>query len=348
MKTTYLPLLLTLLYLSLTSQNNFILFTESTEPFQIKYQGKLYPPQPQSDVKLTKITENPIRLSILFCNQKYPRIDTLLYLYYPTKPIQNMDVLYLLSKDNKTIRYLATLPSSDIRPLIPEIDTSIQVKTKEEKTIQKIIFLNDTNNLCLLAINTTDFNKTLHYIQKTPNQDRKIVLIEQFINHNCFNQLQAQALIEQIPFEVEKLKIMKQLIPKLTNVFGIEHFKEYLKYPLAQQSYIEYYQQYLNTLKNKPILNDSWLQIYLQKLQSIDNDQTLLNELKILLSHFSISSQPLETLLKNIKHDQNKEDALKCAYYSLLYKKDFEKLLELVEFKETKNRLKSFYAQQQN
>lgn len=347
MKTICLSAILTVFYLSLLSQNNFIIFTESTEAFQIEYQGKLYPAQPQSDIKLTKITENPIRFSILFSNPQYPRIDTVLYLYYPTKPIQNMDVLYLLSKDNTTIRYLATLPSSDIRPVIPEIDTSIQVKTKEEKTIQKIIFLNDTNNLCLIAIDTADFNKALRHIQKTPNQDRKIVLIEQFIKHNCFNQYQAQVLIEQVPFEVEKLKIMKQLIPKLTNVFGAEHLKEYFQYPVAQQSYTEYYQEYLNTLKNKPVLNDSLLQIYLQKFQLSDNDQVLLQELKTLLSHFSVSFQHLEKLIKTIKHDQYKEEALKCAYYPLFPKNGFEKLIELVEFKETKNRLKLFYDQQQ-
>ena len=47
-----------------------------------------------------------------------------------------------------------------------------------------------------------------------------------------------------------------------------------------------------------------------------------------------------------LKHDQHKEELLKCAYYALKDKKEFETLIELVHFKETKNRLKLFYDKQ--
>ncbi len=328
------------------SQNNFIIFTENTEPIQLQYQGKLHPNLPQTDIKLTQIIGNFIKIKILFQNTNIPSIDTILYLYHPSKPVQNQDIIYVIQKDNKTIKYLNTLPSSAIQPIIPEIDTSIQIKTREEKTIQKIIFDNDSNVLCIDFIDTSDFHKALKHIQSTPNQDRKIVLIEHFIVHNCFNQKQALSIVEQVPFEVEKLKVMKTLLPKLTDVFDLSYWKNFLKYPTAQERFEEYYQQYLHSLKNKPGLGDSLLQILSVKIANIDNDISITKELRVILSHYSINMQHLEKIMAHINHDQYKEEVLKCAYFSLINKNDLEKTLNFVQFNETKTRLKTFYEKQ--
>jgi hypothetical protein len=328
------------------SQNNLIIFSESAEPFQIEYQGKLYPLYPQADVKLTQITDNPVHLKILFSKKNISPIDTNLYLFHPLKPIDNQDILYVILKNNKTIKYLATLPSSNIKPIIPEIDTSIQVKTKEEKTIQKIIFLNDSNAVCIQPIDTADFNRVIKHISKTPNADRKIVLLEHFIKHNCFSPSQALVIIEQIPFEVEKLKLIKQLLPKITDVFDLWFLKDYLKYTIAQQSYTEYYNQYLSSLKNNPILSDSLFQISISFLKSTEDDILKLKYLRILLSHYSANTKTIEKWMNYLRHDQHKEELLKCAYYVLKDKQEFETLIGLVHFKETKNRLKLFYDKQ--
>jgi len=344
----FFPFLLILL-ISLSnsfSQNNLIIFTESTEPFQLEYQGKLYPKHPQADIKLTQITDNPVHLKIIFSQKGISPIDTSLYLFHPSKPINNQDVLYVILKNNKRIKYLATLPSSDLKPIIPEIDTSIQVKTKEEKTIQKIIFLNDSNTICIQPIDTADFNRVIEHISKTPNADRKIVLLEHFIKHNCFSPSQSLIIIEKIPFEVEKLKLIKQLLPRITDAFDLWFLKDYLKYPIAQQSYTEYYYQYLLSLKNNPILSDSLFQSSILLLKSAENDIIKLKYLRILLSHFNANTKMIEKWLSYLIHDQHKEELLKCAYYVLKDKKEFEPLIELVHFKETKNRLKLFYDKQ--
>ncbi len=237
------------------SQNNLIIFTESAEAIQIEYQGKIYPNIPQSDVKITKINEHAVSIKIIFPNKNIRSIDTTLFLYHPSKPIENQDVLYVIQKDNKTIKYLAVLPSSDIQPIIPEIDTTIQVKTREERTVQKIIFLNDSNTQPIKPIDTSDFNMVIKHIDKTPNQDRKIILIEEFIKHNYFSIQQAQNIIERVPFEVERLKIMKMLLSKLVDIFGLEHWQEYFKSSITKESYMEYYQQRLYSLNSKSLLS---------------------------------------------------------------------------------------------
>lgn len=328
-------------------QNNLVIFSESAELFQIQYQQKIFPEKPQSDIKITKIQDTAVRIKIIFANKQYKDIDTTLYLYIPSKPVQHQDVIYHIVKNNSLVKYLATLPSSDFRPVIPEIDTSAVVKTKEEKSIQKIIFLNDTSTLCLQPIDTADFNKAVLFIQKTPNVDRKMYYIENFVKHNCFNQQQAQMVMEQVPFEVEKLKIIKLLIPKITNVFDLWNLKDNLKNLIAQQSYTEYYNQYLNNLQNLPLLNDSLMQYATQQLSSLGDDQTKINFLKTIFSHYSLSLSQLETLIPNIRHDQSKEELLKCAYYSLKNKNDFLKATSLLQFNESKQRLKTFYEQQQ-
>lgn len=332
--------------LKIFGQNNLIIFTENAEPIQIEYNHQLYPQLAQSDIKLTQITENPVRIKIIFSNKNIASIDTALYLYHPAKPLQNQDIIYVIQKDNQTIKYLATLPSSDIKPVIPEIDTSIQVKTKEEKSIQKIIFLNDSNSMCLDYIDTSDFNKVIRHIDNIVNLDSKIILIEHFIKHNCFNQIQAQSIIERIPFEVEKLKIIKLLIPKLNDVFNLWNWKEYLKLTTAKESYTEHYQKYLYSLKNKPTINDSILQIFSQKISLLDNDANIVQTLKIIFSHYSVNILQVEKLISYLRHDQYKEEILKCTFYSLQNKKDFEKAINIVNFKETKERLKNFYEQQ--
>ncbi|MCX7729454.1 MAG: DUF4476 domain-containing protein, partial [Bacteroidia bacterium] len=222
---------------------------------------------------------------------------------------------------------------------------SIIVKTKEEKSIQKIIFLNDTTSTCIYPIDTSDFNKALRHIQSTPNVDRKIVLIEQFIKHNCFNQLQIQTIIEQVPFEVEKLKIMKQILPKVNNVFNLYTLSENLKYPLAQQSFTEYYTQYLNNLKNNPTLPDSLLKSVINNISSFKDDLQSLSLLKTILSHFSISYHQLESFLQLLQHDQSKEELLQCAYYCLKNKNEFLNAIQLLHFQESKQRIKKFYEQ---
>lgn len=327
------------------SQNNLIIFSENIRDFQINYQNKIYPNKAQTDVKITQITDNPVSIKIIFSNQNLKPIDTTLYLFHPSKPIQNQDIIYLLSKDNKTLRYLTTLPSSDIKPLIPEIDTSIVVRTKEEKSIQKIIFLNDSNAVCLNPIDSADFNKAIQHIIKTPNVDRKIVLIEQFIKHNCFNPFQAQTIIEQVPFEVEKLKISKMLVPRLTNVFNLWHWKDFQKYPTAQQSFTEFYSDFLYNLKKRPALNDSLLQITIQSLSNTDNDLSKSVQIQTILSHYSIQLNQLESFVNTLKHDQYKEEILKYAFYNLNNKNDFMKAIQFVNFNETKQRLKNYYEQ---
>ncbi|RME16494.1 MAG: DUF4476 domain-containing protein [Bacteroidetes bacterium] len=335
-----------LFFNALLSQNNLVIFSESTEPFQIQYQQKIFPEKPQSDIKITQITDTTVKIKIIFANKKYKDIDTTLYLYISSKPLKNQDIIYHIIKNNSLVKYLATLPSSDFRPVIPEIDTSAVVKTKEEKSIQKIIFLNDTATLCLQPTDTSDFNKAILFIQKTPNVDRKMYYIENFIKHNCFNQQQAQLVMEQVPFEVEKLKITKLLIPKITNVFDLWNFKDNLKNPIARQSFIEYYTQHLNNLQNLPSLNDSLMQYVTQQLSSFSNDQAKINFLKTIFSHYSLSLPQLETLISTIRHDQSKEELLKCAYYSLKDKTDFIKATSLLQFNESRQRLKNFYEQQ--
>ncbi|GIV28164.1 MAG: hypothetical protein KatS3mg027_1978 [Bacteroidia bacterium] len=73
-------------------------------------------------------------------------------------------------------------------------------------------------------MDTADFYKVFKHLEGIPNVDRRIVLMEQFIKHNCFNPTQAQNLLELVPFEVERLKIAKQLLPKLNNVFELENW----------------------------------------------------------------------------------------------------------------------------
>lgn len=332
--------------LKVLGQNNLILFTESAEPIQIEYQHQLYPMLPQSDVKITKITEDLVPIKIIFSNKAIPSIDTILPLYHPSEPLHHQDIIYAILKDNKTIKYLATLPSSDIQPVIPEIDTTIQVKTREEKNIQKIIFFNDTSSLCLNSLDTADFNKVIKHIDNTVNLDSKITLIEQFIHHNCFNQAQAQDIIERVPFEVERLKIIKLLMPKLTDVFNLWKWHEYLKFTTAKESYTEYYKAYLNSIKTKPLINDSILQVLAKTITMLQDDIRITGNIKSILSHYSIHYSHLEKILSSIIHDQYKEELLMCAFYSLKDKKDFLKAVELVNFQETKNRLKKFYEQQ--
>lgn len=330
----------------LFAQNNLIIFTESTEPIQIEYNEKVYPARAQTDVEINNIKEHAVKVKIIFAQKNIPSIDTLLFLYHPTKSISYQDVIYYVTRDNKNIKYLATLPSSDLMPVIPEVDTSIQVKSREEKGIQKIIFFNDSNSVCLNAIDTMDFRRALSYIDKTPNQDRKIVLIEQLIKHNCLNATQSQMLIERVPFEVERLKIMKLIIYKNTDVFDLWKWKEYLKYPIAQQSFIEYYDSYLNNLKNKPLLDDSTLKALLSQWEKIKEDVFIQKQIRIVLSHYSVQLSHIELMIKYLHHDQDKEDVLKCAYYSLRDKTAFEKAIQLLQFKESQIRLKQYYEQQ--
>lgn len=330
------------------AQNNLIIFSENSELFQVEYQQKIIPPVPQTDIKLTQITDNPAHIKIIFKDPSLKPIDTTIYLFHPSKPLQNQDVIYLIQKNNRTLRYLATLPSSDLKPAIPEIDTSIVVKTKEEKNIQKIIFFNDSTASCLNPADTADFSKAMKYIQQNPNADRKIVLMEQFIRHNCFNKLQAQAVIEQIPFEVERLKIMKQILSRLTNVFNCIDFKNFLKYPTAQESFTQYYTGYLLNLHNFPLLTDSLLNAALQLASKINDEHARIQHIQVILSHYSIQFNHLEKILNLFYHDQSKEDVLKCAYYSLKNKSDFLKSLKFLQFNETQNRIKNFYEQQQS
>jgi hypothetical protein len=328
------------------SQNNLIIFSESTQPIQIEYQNNLFPKNFQTDIKITNIIENPISIRIKFANPDIQKIDTTLFLFHPTKPVQNMDIIYLILSDNKTLKYLATLPSSNLKPDIPEIDTSIQVKTKEEKSIQKIIFFNDSNSVCIENIDSSEFSKAMQYIYSTPNQDRKIVHIEQFIKHNCFSPKQAESIIEAVPFEVEKVKIMKSLIPKITSVFDLTHWKDFLKYDIAKQTFIEYYNDYLTKLNTQPLLNDSIQNVYLNKVNQLDSDYEKTKFLKTIFSHYSITFNQLKSFITSLQHDQYKEELLKCTFYSLKNKNDFEKTFQLLQFSETKKRLNQFYEQQ--
>lgn len=325
------------------SQNNLILFSETSENFKVEYQSKIYPDYPQTDVRINHIYDNPVKIKILF--DRRPPIDTLLYLYYPSKPIQNQDVIYLITK-NHQLKYLTTTSSANLKPFIPEINTNLQVKTKQEKNIQKIIYQNDSIHPCTYNIDTADFNKVINFIQSNPNVDRKIFFIEKFIKHNCFSQNEAIIILNEIPFEVEKLKIMKELLPKLNNVFDLWYWDDYLKSSIARQSFSEYYQSYLKSIAQYPILKDSLLNILHSKLKVLDNDYFILEETKIILSHYSINYHQLKEIVHYFKHDQFKEQFLQYAFYALNNKKDFEKALDLVNYEDTKKRLKYYYEKQ--
>ncbi len=327
-------------------QNNLIIFSESTDFFQAEYKNKIIPDIPQTDLKITGINTSTVSIKIIFANKNLTVIDTIVSLYHLDKPTDHQDIIYSIQKDNKTIRYLASLPSSDIKPIIPELDTSIVVKTREEKTIQQIIFLNDSNQICLTSIDSADFTKVLKYIDHTPNIDRKIVLIENFLKYNCLNTQQAEAIIERAPFEVERLKIIKQIFFKLTTVFELNKWKDYLKTAVAEQSFLDAYAQFLLDLKNNPSITDSLLQVVYQKLQAKNNDFDKINELKILFSHFSVSIHSLEKLISLLQHDQHKVEILKMAYYTLPNKSDFPKTYGFVHFNESKEQLKQFYEKQ--
>ncbi len=330
------------------AQNNLIFFTNNGTLFTVQIKNKFNYSVPQADVKITNLDSSRYKVKIQFTDSNLNPIDTTLALFYPTKPIKNQDIIYLVNTLPKTsVRYLATLPSSDVKLVIPEPDTSIQVKTRHERTVQQIIFLNDTNSLCASIIDSTSFATAIQHITSTVNADRKIVLTEEFIKHNCFSSSQASVIIELIPFEVEKLKIMKALLKKLDNVFVASDWADYLKYEASQKIYKIYYDNYIKMLSFHNGVDSIE---YSKKIIQIKSETDEFRKSKIMFyiaSHYSLKAVQVRELMSLLNHDKNKESFIKAAYFATTDKKNLYHCLSVIQFSEVQTRIKIWLDNQQ-
>jgi len=77
----------------------------------------------------------------------------------------------------------------------------------------------------------------------------------------------------------------------------------------------------------------------------LDSDYEKTQFLKKILSHYCITFNQLKSFITSLQHDQYKEELLKCAYYAMQQKSDFEKTFQWLQFPETKKRLNQFYEQ---
>lgn len=344
------------------SQNNLRVFSKDGARFNVYVDDTVINIKYQSEVLITEILTDTLRIKIGFENKS--KAEATLYLLEKGKAVNNKEFNYLIeTKSNKT-RFVFTglypiIATPDpIVPVKPVVDTSYKLRNNLlghycELKEGKILFFNNLPaKNCVMPMPAKYIEYLNFLIKRAQTEDDKYSIAENTCMNNCISVSQLNRVLVFIPYEIEKIKLIKTAYPHITdknNKRGLDStFKlESSKNELA--SFLKNANE--NTFVNVDCKNASpeeEIAKLLNNLTAYSNDAAKFDLIKKNVSAFCYTSKHIETILNSFIHDREKLDVAKLLYFYCVDKDNFLSIIGVFAYNTTTAELKDFVGKQKN
>lgn len=346
----------------MNSQNNLRLYTGSGELFTVRAGDSVINKKPDVDVLIENISDDSLTVKIEFENKLSKQ--TTLYLLEKKKVVKNKEFKYLVSIHNNKIKIsfagtedILPLPSPLV-PIKPVVDTSYKLRNNilghycELKEGKSLYF----NNIPKTGdCHTPMPHVYLKYINmlmsRAQTEDDKFSIAENTCKNNCLSVSQLNKILPYIPYEIEKLKLIRMAYFNITDKGHRIKLDSTLKLESSKKELQSFFAN-ANDYKLKSGISctvsatETEINKFNEKLSVYSNDAERFEAFKKMYVDLCYNTAQVKVILTPFIHDREKLEAAKLLYYHCIDKDNFMSLVDVFSYNTTVADLNDFVSKQ--
>jgi hypothetical protein len=345
-------------------QNDLIITNSSGKVFRLFLDGAAINDEAEASIVIRGLTADTVRIRAEFVNHEV--FEQEVYLLEKGISTKHTEFTYLIEKRNEKfhLSFHGTSPRKQLPdpmvPMKPATDTSLKYRNNQLDKFCSIKEgnINYFNNLpkegeCKEAMPQSYLNYLGILMAKAQIDDDKFDIAENTLRNNCVSISQLNKILSYIPFELEKIKLIKlsyfhltdkQNKNRLDSAFKLESSKRELRLFL---SHAEEHRQ-LTGEKCKVASDSAKIETFYKRLSIYPNDTEKLIMFRKAYSENCYSSTQVHRLLSVFIHEAEKMDAAKLLYFYCTDKDNYLTVTDVFSYNSSVADLKEFVSKQRN
>jgi hypothetical protein len=351
-----------LLLTVINGQNNLRIYSGEGEVFIAYMNGAALNEKPEANLLIANIKQDTVKIKIEFNNGASG--EGVLYLLEKGKPVKNREFNYLLVKKDNKIAFSFAGTHSIIRlpdplvPIKPVVDTSYKLRDNvlghycELKNARPSYFNNiPVNDECTISMPEVYMNYMNLLMGRAQNEDDKFLIAYNTCQNNCVSVSQLNRILVYIPYEIEKLKLIKEAYFHVSNRSSAGKLDSTMKLESTKKELKEFL-KIAESGKVKTGINcsvassESALSEMCSTLSVFSNDSERFQQFKKIYGNNCYSANQVKLVLSQFIHDREKLDAAKMLYYYCTEKSNFTSISLVFSYNSSVADLQDFVNKQ--
>jgi len=346
----------------LFSQNSLRFSNVNGIPFSVYLNDSLINSIMQTDILISGIKKDTVLVKLDFENKL--SATKKIYLLDKRKKVKNYEFVYLVEIENNKINFnFAGSPTgvnlpSPLIPYKPKVDTSLKYKNNilehyvEMKNHNPIYFNNiPSDGLCKTPMPESYLNYMKILMHKAQTEDDKFKIAKNTTRNNCISVAQMNVILSFIPFEIEKLKLIKSSFASITDKKEKNKLDSTIKLESTKNELINMLKNADDNLRvssNNCLGTATEMQLNEMKknLSVYANDAERLNALNNVYEDHCYSLEQVRGLIKLFFHDREKLESAKMLYFYCVEQANYQNLSTAFSYSTTSAELTEFIEKQ--
>lgn len=361
----FLRIIICLLFItSSLAQNNLIVFSSSPYKFNLKCSEITLSDTLQQEIKMEGILKDTLNLSFNLESNK-GSLKRAVILEEKGKSVKNKEFIYSLefNEESKKLK-LVFITVNDIialpNPLLPP-------KPKEDTTYKwrnnvygnlfeikegKISFFYNVpkDGNCTTPMPDDNVGHLTKLILRNQINTEKYNYAREAIKNNCFSCKQLAQILPVLPFELDKLKLIKEAYPNLTDKNNLKTLEESFKFESSKKEFRDIAANPNNLIvKNKVNCNieekDSVIHALVSDIRLFTNDYERYQYVKEKAAKYCFNTNQFKSVLAVFVHDREKLDLTKQFYNNITDKEKLSAIKDVFSYQESYSNLLDYLKQ---
>lgn len=354
-------LLFLLTCLAYRCQNNLHVFSGDGELFRVFINDRPANEIPQASVLVKNIDEDTVRLTIKTGFEIL--INETIYLLDKKTPVSGKEFSYRIEKNKKETRLVFSgmndvqvLPDPLV-PLKPVVDTSYKYKNNvlenycELKNGKPSYFNNLPDGECVKPMPASYLNYMNILMRKAQVDDDKYLIAENTTKNNCISVAQLNKILSYIPYELEKLKLLRTAYFNLTDKQNKNHLDSSFTMESSKRELTSFFknsEEYkLHSYNSCTAASDKTeVQKFAESLTVYSTDNERFSAFKKQYKDYCYTTENVKYIISKYLHDREKLDSAKLLYFYCVDKGNYGTLSDAFSYTTTSAELKDFVKKQ--
>lgn len=362
MRKTIVSLLFYLTAAALAAQNNLRISAPDGTLFRVRTATGYSSAHPQTSLLIENIKTDT--LSLLIESEGLPDLNTRIYLLEKGKACRHKEFNYSLRRNKNTLLlsyegdYEVTPAPQPLVPKKPVADTMTAWRNRfmghlcELKDGQPLFFNNlPETGSCREAMPDAYLGFAAQLVKRTDTDDERLNLIWNICRNNCLSVHQLLALLEHIPYELDRLKLVRDAHAHLTDPARAAELESAFRFEAAVQEFKTFLRNPPETYSaghsscSEPS-DSSRVGAFRNTLSIYDNDAERMETFRKSYRGLCYSTEQIAQLLKIFIHDRERGQAAQRLYFYCSDPQNFQDLTGLFSDNVAKNMLRDFVEKQ--
>jgi hypothetical protein len=347
--------------LFLTAQNNLRLYDPDGNIFSVYLGDSLCNKTPQTEVLLSGLKKDSLKLRIKFANEN---VEEFVYLLEKGKKVAGKEFVYTVSVKKSKPKFefagyesLIQMPAKMV-PDKPVIDTS---KKYDNKVLEHYVDLKNGRTIyfnnypfdgkCQVAMPGSYLNYMALLMKKAQTDDDVYLIAENTTRNNCMTVDQLNVVLSYVPYEIEKLRLIHTAYFSLIDVQNRDKLSNTFKLDASKKELADFFknsEQYkfkTGITCEKASSNEDIAQ-YKSKLQVYSSDVEKLMIFRKTYTEYCFNMDQVKEILNLFLHDRERLETAKLLYHHCVEKDKFIDANETFSYEVSKAEMINFLEKQ--